>query len=148
MEEDYDPQKLKTLLAEGYNFKKITIREAAEQFVTEDGRNGVHFDVDCASISTGKPSLLVRITIVLKQGLAMTQELMASLREAISSAFALQQATTADDSVLMTSAFVRALAHINPNIDYVEAKVSKEGKDFYLVLNPDVRGRVQARHAG
>ncbi len=131
---EFDPADLKAFLAERYNFHEVEIQSVSKPFLTAEGKTAVDVEAKIPS-ATGKPSLLVRIRVVLKAGLEMTAELMNTIREAILTAFALHPVALPDDSVIMTATFVKSLEKVNPKIDYVDLKVTKEGKDLHIVLN-------------
>jgi hypothetical protein len=141
---EIEPRQLKALLQEKYNFREARIRSVSEPFVTEEGLTGVHVDAEIPALRAGKPPLLVRIKVILRQGVEMTAQLMAAIRQRIISAFMSGEIRVDEDTLLKTGVFVKTLERISPDVSYVEVKVVKEGKDLHIVRNRDDRARSEA----
>jgi len=145
---DIPAERLKAFLTEEYNFREVKIKDISEPVVTAEGETRVDIDAEIAAVKPGRPSLLVRITVFLRQGVQMTAQLLSAIRLHIETAFSRGTIYSASDNTLiLTHAFVKSLERVNPDIKYVEMKVTKEGSDLRIVLNHDPRSG-KSSHAG
>lgn len=130
---DIDPTELKTILSEKYNFHEISIRSISDIFLDNEGRAAVDVNAAIRPVNANRPSLLVRIRIVLKTGIEMTVDLITMIKQTILQAFSMHPEVLSDDSIRMTATFVKSLQGSNDAIHSVEVKVTREGKDMYIV---------------
>jgi hypothetical protein len=128
------PDDLRTMLSERYNFREAKITEISQPVLTEDGEEttlGLQ-----APAKKGRASLLMWVTVRLKNGVRMTSQLLATIRGRVLSIFISGDATVAnDDTLLMTQVFVSALKRVSPDIESVRVKVSRQGRDLHIVQN-------------
>jgi hypothetical protein len=133
-----DPAELKVILSEKYNFHEVSIQRISDPFLDTEGRTAIDVEASVKAANANKPSLLVRIRIVLKEGIQMTADLLATIKETILQAFSLHPGAFSDDSIRMTATFVKSLEKAHPGIHSVEVKVTKEGKDVYIVRDQQI----------
>ncbi len=125
------PDELKAMLVEKYRFNDIKITKISDTFVTEKGEVGVHVDAEVAPVH-GFRALLVRFTVILREGVQMTQELLATIQSHIMNVFRTgAYAETSDGNLLLTHIIVKDLEKVSGDIKYVQVKITREAKDLY-----------------
>jgi len=124
---------LSDILRQNYDFEHATIGDIPTILNPSDRQ--IDIDITVPHKTQSKPPLLVRIRIFFEQGIQLTQDVFATLGNAVAQ-WARSLANVSDSIQMISSAssLARELRSIHPGIR-LQIQLSRESKDLYIVHN-------------